>query len=74
MTRPSPTHLKQEIEHALVRSAELDAKSIQVEVREGKVGIRGTVQSWAEREEAERVAWRGQGVTTVENQLVIKPL
>jgi len=73
--RPSPTALKQDIERALVRSAEFDASRIQVEVREsGKVVLKGTVRSWAERQEAERVAWRGEGVTSVDNQIVIKPV
>ena len=57
----------------LVRSAETDAHRIQVEVREeGTVILKGTVRSWAEREEAERVAWRGAGVTKVENRITIK--
>jgi len=70
---PSPSQLKQDIEQALVRSAETDAQRIQVEVRDSKVILKGTVRSWAEREEAERVAWRGTGVTSVDNQIVIKP-
>jgi len=70
---PSPTQLKQNIEQALVRSAEVDAERIQVETKGGKVILKGTVRSWAEREEAERVAWRGTGVTVVENHIVIKP-
>jgi osmotically-inducible protein OsmY len=59
--RPSPAQLKQEIESALVHSAETDAHRIPVEVR-----------AWAEREEAERVAWRGAGVTRVDNRITIK--
>jgi len=74
LPHPSPTQLKQDIENALVRSAETDASRIQVEVRDGKVILKGTVRAWAERKEAERVAWRGTGVTAVENQIVIKPV
>jgi osmotically-inducible protein OsmY len=72
--RPSPAQLKQDIENALVRSAEIDAHRILVDVREdGTVILNGTVRSWVEREEAERVAWRGAGVTKVENHITIKP-
>ena len=70
---PAPTELKQEIEQALVRSAELDARQIQVETRGSTVILRGTVRSRAERQEAERVAWLGKGVTAVENHITIKP-
>jgi hypothetical protein len=30
------------------------------------------VRSWAEREEAERVAWRAPGVTKVEDDIVVR--
>jgi hypothetical protein len=33
---------------------------------------RGKVRSWAEREEAERVAWRAPGVTKVEDHIVVR--
>src|SRR4030088_359998 len=56
-SRPTPSELKQKIEDALVRSAETDAKRITVEVQGNKVVLEGTVRAWAEKQEAERVAW-----------------
>jgi osmotically-inducible protein OsmY len=69
--RITPSELKQKIEQALVRSAETDAKRITVEVEGSKVILKGTVRSWAEREEAARVAWLAPGVTSVENRITL---
>jgi osmotically-inducible protein OsmY len=69
--RPTPEQLKKRIEEALLRSAETDAHRITVEVQGSKVILKGTVRSWAERQEAERVAWSAPGVTEVDNRIVI---
>jgi len=67
----SPNDVKQKIEQALRRSAEIDARRISVETHDGKVTLRGTVRAWTEKEEAEHAAWAAPGVTTVENQINI---
>jgi osmotically-inducible protein OsmY len=69
--RVAPQDIKKKIEDALRRSAEMDAKRISVEVDRSKVILRGTVRSWAEREEAERQAWAAPGVTQVDNRITI---
>ena len=63
--------LKEQIEKALVRSAETDARGIHVEADDGKVTLRGTVHSWTEYREAGRAAWAAPGVTRVDNRVTI---
>jgi osmotically-inducible protein OsmY len=63
--------VKKMIEDALKRSAEVDAQNIQVEAEGDKVILKGKVRSWAERQEAERAAWRAPGVRKVEDQITI---
>jgi len=65
----SPADIKNRIEAALRRSAEIDAKNIQVETKDGGVVLRGKVRSWIEREEAERAAWAAPGVRNVDDEL-----
>jgi osmotically-inducible protein OsmY len=67
----SPADLKKKIEDALVRSAEVDAKNITVEVQGSKAILKGKVRSWAERQEAERTAWLAPGITAVDNQITL---
>jgi osmotically-inducible protein OsmY len=67
------TDVKRKIEEALRRSAEVDASHIIVEANGGTVTLRGRVRAWAEREEAERAAWRAPGVFEVKNEIEVDP-
>jgi osmotically-inducible protein OsmY len=63
--------IKGAIKAAFERHALLDARKIQVETNGGNVVLRGHVRSFRERDEAERAAWVAQGVTNVENRIVL---
>lgn len=72
--RPShvqPAEVDRKIRAALHRSADLDAKNITVEAHDGRVTLRGTVRSWAERMDAERAAWAAPGVRAIDDQLLV---
>ena len=69
--RVTASELKQKIEQALIRNAETDAERITVEVKGTTATLKGTVRSWAERQEAERAAWSAPGITSVENRITV---
>ena len=67
----APTAVKDAIEKALKRDAEIDAGQIQVSANGGKVTLAGSVHSWNERYEAGSAAWSAPGVTEVVNNIIV---
>jgi osmotically-inducible protein OsmY len=65
--------VRDKIEAAFRRSAEIDARRVNVTAQDGKVILSGNVHSWAERREAERAAWAAPGVTQVDDRLAVMP-
>jgi osmotically-inducible protein OsmY len=69
---PSPAVVEADIESAFDRNALLCSSKILVETSGSEVILRGQVRSYAEREEAERVAWAASGVLSVDNELEVE--
>jgi osmotically-inducible protein OsmY len=65
--------VRDRIEAAFTRSAEIDARRINVTAHEGRVILSGNVRSWSERRQAERAAWAAPGVTQVDDRLSVTP-
>jgi osmotically-inducible protein OsmY len=62
---------KRDIERALERNWAIDDMDIDVTVWGQRVTLNGTVNSWYQKDEAERIAWDAPGVCTVVNQLAL---
>jgi osmotically-inducible protein OsmY len=60
---------KAAVQAAILRNRQLNEQMITVELDDRALTLRGTVRSWAERQEAENAAWSAAGVTTVSNDL-----
>ena len=70
--RVAPEVVHRQIAEALKRSATVDAGRVAVESKpNGTVILRGTVRSWAEREDSERAAWATPGVTLVSDEIAV---
>jgi osmotically-inducible protein OsmY len=71
--RLKATDVKREIEDAFARRARLDAEKITVDASGDTVTLRGSVRTWAAKDEAEQAAWFATGVASVHNDIVVNP-
>ena len=68
---PNASEAAERIRNALTRNAMLDASAIEVKVAGNKVTLTGTVQSWAEKNQAGQAAWASPQVTGVDNRIAV---
>lgn len=69
--RANPAGIQADIEAALTRHAQREARHITVDVDGGVVTLRGQVESMAEHEAVIGTAWASKGVTRVIDQLAL---
>lgn len=68
---PTAEAVTDDVDHVLGHSWFFDAQAIQVSIADGKVTLSGAVRSQRERRMAAAAAWAHEGVTDVENNLVV---
>lgn len=71
--RAAAHDVTRKITAAFHRSATLDAERVKVDVNGGTVTLRGTVRSFAEKEDAEDAASCAPGVNRVQSFLAVEP-
>ena len=69
--RVQPGDVKQKIQDALKRSAEVEANAIRITVTDSGVRLEGKVHDWREREIVEKAAWSVAGVMAVDDRLTV---
>lgn len=74
LTSPQPKagDVKQSIERAFQRNANLDAEGLSVKTYGNTVLLSGAVSSWDERDAAVAAAWAAPGVAAVKDQIVVE--
>lgn len=63
---------KKDVEEALKRNWSVNTQDVHVKVSGTKVTLTGSVNSWYQKDEAERIAWNTPGIWTVDNQLEVE--
>ncbi|MEE9322209.1 MAG: BON domain-containing protein [Granulosicoccus sp.] len=71
LPRVTPADVKEQIENALERNAELEAQHVSVEVKGDEVILIGSVKAYYERNIIEAAAWSAPGVHKVTDKISV---
>ncbi len=66
-------NVRRRIVEALRRNADIGGRHIKVTIADGKAVLTGSVETWLQRESAERAAADAPGITVVENRIAVEP-
>jgi osmotically-inducible protein OsmY len=66
---PDAEEVKESIERAFTRNADIDADDVRVSTSDGSVILEGSVRSWSEHDAALAAAWSAPGVKHVDDRL-----
>lgn len=64
--------LKEEVKHALMRDASVNAEQIKIEAKAGEVTLQGPIESYSQKNAVEDVVWWTPGVTNVVSHLEVE--
>jgi len=70
--RPAADHIRDDVQSRLADDPGIDASDIEVDVQGAHVILRGSVPSELTKQMAEVIAFEAEGVTRVENALVVR--
>jgi osmotically-inducible protein OsmY len=71
LEQASALNIADQIEAAFARNGELFDDNVSVTTNGHSVSLSGTVRYWSEYDEAEDIAWRAPGVTSVKNDILV---
>jgi osmotically-inducible protein OsmY len=71
--RSGERDIQRRIVRALHQNADIDARRIHVTLERDVVRLKGTVESWTQREAAEHAAGSAPGIARIDNQLLVEP-
>ena len=71
--RPADNKISQDIQGQIAANPDTKDAPVNVETKEGKVTLTGTVKSQAQQQQLDQIARREPGITAVDNETTVRP-